>query len=407
MALAFGADGYLYVSVGDGWQAGNPTSVASDLADLRGKILRLDVNGGTPYAIPADNPFVAAPGAQPEIWMSGVHQALGLYVDAPTGDLWLVDRGTTLWDEVHRFTAGTGAGVNLGWPGWEGTDSVRSGEPAHAVRFPDAILPAQGLVGGVVYRGRQMPLFENSFVAFSEVTGTLHAFQDLGAGLALTESAHTNRPGMMDLTQDDRLELVATDATENKLLYILERCSNQTPPGKLFADAYSDGRVNYRFEPITEASQYEVSILNLGGATLQRRYIVTNFEKVSDVPLGRTYLMRVRAQCQDGSITPYSDYDTIVMPAARLEEKDMPTSVDPNKVTVVYPNTESVWISTNADWNQAELMVYDLQGRLVYVQRQIQTWPVEITHRNWAAGLYVIQINGQGESITSRMLVQH
>ena len=407
MALAFGTDGYLYVSVGDGWHAGNPTNAAADLADLRGKVLRLDVNSGTPYAIPPDNPYVATPGAQPEIWMTGIHQALGIFIDAQTGDLWLVDRGTSLWDEVHRFAAGTGAGANLGWPGWEGTDSIRSGAAADAVRFPDAVLPVQGLTGGVLYRGSQIPLFENNFVAFSSETGMLFAFQDIGSGIALTNSAQTKRPGMIDLAQDERMELVATDAIENKFLYFMERCSSETPPGKLYADAYNDGRVNYNFEPLPDATQYEVSFLNLGGATLQRRYIVTNFEKVSDVPLNRTYLWRVRAQCFDGTITPYSNLDTIVMPPAMLERDYLNLEEETNTITVVYPNTESAWISTNAPWDNAELRVYDLQGRLVFVQHQINNWPVTVSHRAWAAGLYIIQINGQQESITSRMLVQH
>ena len=145
--------------------------------------------------------------------MSGIHQALGLHFDLETSDLWFVDRGESLWDEIHRFAAGTGAGFDLGWPGWEGTDSLRPGSVSSLVHFPDAVLPVQNLTGGIVYRGTQIPLFFNNFVAFSEESGNLYGFQDLGSEVVLANTAITHRPGLIDLTQDERLEMVAADAS--------------------------------------------------------------------------------------------------------------------------------------------------------------------------------------------------
>lgn len=77
--LQFGPDGYLYIGLGDGGGGGDKHGTAGngqDLGTLLGKILRINVNG-TPYTVPADNPFVNQPGARPEIWamVSAIHGA--------------------------------------------------------------------------------------------------------------------------------------------------------------------------------------------------------------------------------------------------------------------------------------------------------------------------------------------
>jgi len=70
--LAFGKDGYLYVSMGDGGSAGDPNGNAQNLDSLLGKLLRIDVNSGEPYGVPKDNPFVGRAGARAEIWAYGL-----------------------------------------------------------------------------------------------------------------------------------------------------------------------------------------------------------------------------------------------------------------------------------------------------------------------------------------------
>ncbi len=67
-SLAFGNDGFLYVALGDGGGGGDPLGSGQDLGTLLGKILRIDVDSGAPYAVPADNPLLSTAGALPEIW---------------------------------------------------------------------------------------------------------------------------------------------------------------------------------------------------------------------------------------------------------------------------------------------------------------------------------------------------
>src|ERR671918_477011 len=129
-ALAFGPDGYLYISLGDGggandvglghvedWYADNGGGNGQDIEqNLLGNILRIDVDGGDPYGTPADNPFVGTAGLD-EIWAYGLRNPYRMSFDIETGDLLVSDAGQGLWEEVSLVTSG----ANLGWNVKEGT----------------------------------------------------------------------------------------------------------------------------------------------------------------------------------------------------------------------------------------------------------------------------------------------
>ncbi|WP_313916767.1 PQQ-dependent sugar dehydrogenase [Tahibacter sp.] len=122
--VRFGPDGYLYIGCGDGGPPFTPVHDPQSLAELYGKILRIDVNNipvGQPYGIPADNPFLGTPGARPEIWALGLRNPYRFSFDSLTGDLWLGDVGQSLWEEVDHVPAGTMSGVNFGWNRMEGS----------------------------------------------------------------------------------------------------------------------------------------------------------------------------------------------------------------------------------------------------------------------------------------------
>ena len=148
-AVVFGPDGYLYLGLGDGGAAGDPFKNGQDTSSLLGKILRIDVNNGDPYAIPADNPFGN------EVWAYGLRNPWRFSFDRVTGDLWIGDVGQNAYEEIDFLPAGSPGGANFGWSVMEGNHGY-DGEPQ-----PGFLLPAAeyshdfgcSVTGGYVYRG--------------------------------------------------------------------------------------------------------------------------------------------------------------------------------------------------------------------------------------------------------------
>jgi glucose/arabinose dehydrogenase len=169
--VEFGPDGYLYLGIGDGGSGGDPQGYAQSLDTLLGKILRLDVDGGDPYVIPADNPFASPQDERglPEIWAYGLRNPWRFSFDRLTGDLFIGDVGQNAWEEINYLPAGSPGGANFGWNYFEGNHPYRGTPPSGLeLVFPVAEYanPAQGcsVTGGVVYRGRSLPAWDGVYL---------------------------------------------------------------------------------------------------------------------------------------------------------------------------------------------------------------------------------------------------
>jgi glucose/arabinose dehydrogenase len=148
--LNFGPDGYLYAGLGDGGAAGDPFGNGQSLNTLLGKILRIDVNNGDPYAIPADNPF------GDEIWAYGLRNPWRMSFDKLTGDLYIGDVGQGTWEEIDFLPAGSLGGTNFGWDFREGAHEYSGTAPAGLVDPIAEYSHSEGgcsVTGGYVYRG--------------------------------------------------------------------------------------------------------------------------------------------------------------------------------------------------------------------------------------------------------------
>ena len=172
--IAFGPDGYLYMSVGDGGCCGDPERNAQNLNALKGKILRLDVDQGSPYATPPDNPFAGQANARAEVWAYGLRNPWRFSFDRANGTLWAGDVGQDTWEEVDVVTKGG----NYGWSAFEGDHVYDASIPA-----PGSIAPAlefdhtvgQCVIGGYVYRGASIPSLQGQYLFADYATGKVWA----------------------------------------------------------------------------------------------------------------------------------------------------------------------------------------------------------------------------------------
>ncbi|MFZ4576223.1 MAG: PQQ-dependent sugar dehydrogenase [Phycisphaerales bacterium] len=178
--LAFGPDGYLYATFGDGGGQNDPNQRAQNTSLLQGKVLRLDVNGpdGVPgtadddgfptnadklYHIPATNPFVGTPGRAEEIWAYGLRNPWRCSFDRQTGDLWIGDVGQNTREEIDFEPAGFAGGRNYGWRCTEGTfctgltGCTCNGPTLTPPIFEYSHTVGLSITGGYVYRGCAMP----------------------------------------------------------------------------------------------------------------------------------------------------------------------------------------------------------------------------------------------------------
>jgi glucose/arabinose dehydrogenase len=188
--LAFGPDGFLYLSTGDGGGAGDPLRRAQDLGSLLGKILRLDVRT-LPYTIPPGNPFANQPGARPEIWSYGLRNPWKIGFDRAGGALWIADVGQARREEINRASAGVG-GQNWGWSCREGSLEFAAGDSCRGSPPVDPVAEygrEQGcsITGGHVYRGHAHPSLHGLYLAGDFCTGRIFALPaaDPAAGLTM------------------------------------------------------------------------------------------------------------------------------------------------------------------------------------------------------------------------------
>jgi glucose/arabinose dehydrogenase len=144
-------------------------------------MLRLDVDQGSPYAIPDDNPFAGRAGWRPEIWSLGLRNTWRWSFDRATGEMYLGDVGEHVMEEINREPAGTG-GRNYGWPIMEGTACYRpaSGCDPGGLALPIATYthgPACSLTGGYVYRGDRIPALRGTYFYGDYCGGWVRSFR--------------------------------------------------------------------------------------------------------------------------------------------------------------------------------------------------------------------------------------
>ncbi|HSF14292.1 MAG TPA: PQQ-dependent sugar dehydrogenase [Vicinamibacteria bacterium] len=243
--LQFGPDGYLYISLGDGGSSGDPQNRAQSLGTVLGKILRIDVDSGTPYAIPVDNPFVGVLGAREEIWAYGLRNPWRFSFDRSTGDLFIGDVGQNIWEEVNFQSASSPGGENYGWRRMEGNHCFNPATNCNDGTLTIPILEYQhtlgcSVTGGYRYRGSAIFALQGMYLFGDYCTGRIWSALPVGGGVWNAGQLLDTSLLISSFGEDAEGELfVADHSAPNGTLYrIIEATSPSGPevsvsPGSL------------------------------------------------------------------------------------------------------------------------------------------------------------------------------
>lgn len=218
--LAFGADGYLYIGLGDGGGQGDKHGIignGQNLASLLGKILRIDVSG-QPYSVPKDNPFVNRKNVRPEIWAYGFRNPWRFSFDKVTKQLFAGDVGQNKYEEVDIVTKGE----NYGWRikeafhdyDTDGPAGSKFIEPIHEYSHDDGI----SITGGYVYRGKALAEFEGKYI-YGDYNGSMWVLTKTGNKWTNSTLNVSNKP-------EGNMQILSWGQDEAGELYMLVSFSN-------------------------------------------------------------------------------------------------------------------------------------------------------------------------------------
>jgi glucose/arabinose dehydrogenase len=166
--MVFGADGFLYIGMGDTGPPEDPEGHGQNTHSMLGKILRIDVDhrmSTKPYSVPVSNPFVGRKDFSPEIWAYGLREPWRFSFDRLTGDLWVGDVGQDKYEEIDIVRPGE----NFGWNVYEGFERFSNRYYRESEHYVSPVLAYRRrygpcVTGGFVYRSDLNPSFQGIYI---------------------------------------------------------------------------------------------------------------------------------------------------------------------------------------------------------------------------------------------------
>ena len=256
--VAFGPDGYLYIGAGDGGSGGDPQNNGQRLATLLGKVLRIDVDSASPYAIPADNPFVDRTGARGEIWAYGLRNPWRFSFDRLTGRLFLGDVGQNSVEEVDLIERG----ANYGWRIMEGS---RCFSPASGCNRAGLILPITdyrnptdgiSVTGGYVYRGPQVTSLRGAYIFGDFGSSRIWSLVEQSAGIWKRSELLKPGFGISSFGEDEQGEVYVVDyetvnGSVRRLLFGSTQVFPQVPDGGGYTTTFTVNNTSLNASQVT------------------------------------------------------------------------------------------------------------------------------------------------------------
>jgi putative heme-binding domain-containing protein len=205
--IGFGPDGFLYIAMGDTGPQQDPQGHGQDLSTHLGKILRVDVDhaaSGSPYAIPADNPFRQRPGVRPEIWAYGFREPWRFSFDRLTGDLWVGDVGQDRFEEVAIVRRGD----NHGWNVYEGFEPFSNRYRKDGATYVPPVFAyrrkfGNSITGGYVYRGDARSSFYGVYICGDYTSHRLFGLKQQERTLQVVRQLGTSPQGIASFAEDN------------------------------------------------------------------------------------------------------------------------------------------------------------------------------------------------------------
>lgn len=235
-ALAFGKDGMLYVTSGDGTSDSDANVVGQDLSKLTAKVLRIDVDHpdpGKPYSVPKDNPFVGQKNVRPETWAYGLRNPWRIAVDEKAGHIWVGNNGQDLWEQVYLIERG----ANYGWSIVEGSHPFYPNRKAGPTPFSKPAVEhphseARSLTGGIVYYGSKFPELRGVYVYGDYSTGKIWGVRHDGRRVTWHKELANTRLQITDFAVDSHGEILIADhrGQDKGGFYTLETMPKETAP---------------------------------------------------------------------------------------------------------------------------------------------------------------------------------
>jgi uncharacterized repeat protein (TIGR03806 family) len=373
--VAFGNDGFLYISVGDGGSEGDEYQHAQNLGTLHGSVIRIDVlhpSGGKPYSIPKDNPFVRTPGARPEIWAYGLRNPWRMSFDKKTNRLWVGSNGQDNWEQVYAIRKG----ANYGWSIMEGAypynlNNARGPTPISGPVIDHPHSEARSLTGGLVYHGRALPDLRGAYVYGDWATGKIWA-------LRLDEERITYQEEIADTTLkigsfgvDHDGELVVLDQNEGGIYRLVPtdaQDETESFPRSLSATGLFASVEKHELHP--GLLPYEVNVAQFsGGARAERAIALPGDATMEFTPKGSWGF-------SDGTVL----IKTLSMPT---------TSSDRNRwqriETQMLHRRAGEWEAYSYQWNEdgTDAVLVDRKGAQTRLEIRDKNYPGERRQYTW------------------------